>query len=327
MDLSTLSDDELLGKVEALAETERFMLADFLIHLAELDCRDACENRGYASVFAYLTRRLGYSESDAIRRVRAARAAQRFPSILRMLAKGELHLVGVAMLEPVLTSENYSRLLRRASRRSQREIEKMVVELGPAAPEPRDRIRALPAPAKPAPPAVSLEQQPSAEALPGLEPSPLTESVLPEDAQQRRMAFTFTASEQVRQWFLEARDLLRHRFPQGRMEDVIGEALRLLVERKRPGKTHRKAVRRGVDRSRRVPEWVKAEAWRRDEGRCSYVGPGGVRCGETAWLEFDHTVPWSLGGRSDDPDNIRLLCRAHNQSEARRLLAVGARSS
>ena len=59
--------------------------------------------------------------------------------------------------------------------------------------------------------------------------------------------------------------------------------------------------------------------WRRDGGRCAYLGPDGHRCGETAWLELDHIIPWARGGRSDEPGNIRLLCRAHNQSEAARL--------
>jgi len=37
-------------------------------------------------------------------------------------------------------------------------------------------------------------------------------------------------------------------------------------------------------------------------------------------LEYDHIRPLSLGGRSDDPANVRLLCRAHNALEARRIL-------
>ncbi|MDD5657925.1 MAG: HNH endonuclease signature motif containing protein [Elusimicrobia bacterium] len=331
MDLSRLSDEALLGKVEALAETERFSLIDLLLHLGELDLRCACQNRGYASVFAYLTRRLGYAESDAIRRVRTARAVRKYPSILRMLARGELHLVSVAMLEPLLTSENHERLLRLASRRSTREVERLVADLSPASMEPRDRIRPLSA--LPSPPPLAFAQ--------------------------RRVVFTFAASEQVRHWFDEARDLLRHRFPMGRMEEVIGEALRRLAAQARPAKPSPRApadpdaaasdegrsppsrrrsegkappgpkpappAARGNKkpaaasaRGRYIPKWVKDEFWRRDAGRCAYAGPDGTRCGETAWLEWDHIIPWALGGPSHDPANIRLLCRAHNQTLARR---------
>jgi hypothetical protein len=37
----------------------------------------------------------------------------------------------------------------------------------------------------------------------------------------------------------------------------------------------------------------------------------GVRCGSQAWLEIDHCQPAGKGG-SSEPDNLRLLCRAHN---------------
>jgi hypothetical protein len=278
MDLSKLSDDTLLGKVDALAETERFTLVDLLIHLGELDTRDACQRKGYSSVFTYLTKHLGYAECDAMRRVRAARAGRKFPSILTMLARGELHLVGIAMLQPYLTSENYRSLLDRASRRSQREIEQMVAELSPAALEPKDSIRALPAP-------------------------------------EPRNVFKFAADPKVSELFLQARDLLRHKYPAGRMEEVIGEALRRLIEQELP-----KSVKKTPSdpASRHIPAWVQAEVWERDEGRCAYVSDDGTRRSETGWLEYDHAHPWALGGRSDDPDNIRLLCRAHNQAEARR---------
>lgn len=326
MDLSTLCDDELFGRVEALAETERFSLTDFLIHLGELDNRPACQRRGYASVFAYLTRRLGYSECDAMRRVRAARAARKYPSILRMLIKGELHLVGVALLQPVLDSANHEQLLRKACRRTTREVESMVAALLPAAKGPRDRIRALP-PALPEMPVadrstIPLHLEPSTPAaLPALEAVASDPPILPGGKVEGRLVFTFSANEQVRSWFKEAQDLLRHKFPQGLMEEVIGEALRRLVEEQRPGSIRRRRrSAHGADHSRRIPRRIQDEVWRRDGGRCVFIGPQGVRCGETAWLEFDHIKPWSRGGRSDEAGNIRLLCRAHNQEEARRLL-------
>lgn len=318
MDLSQLSDETLLGKVEAFAETERFSLIDLIIHLGELDQRDACQKKGYSSVFAYLTRRLGFAESDAIRRVRTARAARKYPSILRMLAGGELHMVSVAMLEPLLTPENHERLLRRASRRSSREVERMVAELAPATAEPRDRIRVLP-------PTTTVAPDPhSQNTLPPKVPSSLelVPRTTPDAAaiqEDRRVVFTFAAGEQVQSWFEEARDLLRHRFPTGRMEEVVGEALRRLVEDERPGKPVRSHMAPTTPESHHIPKWIKDEVWRRDMGRCAYMGPDGNRCGETAWLEFDHAIPWAMGGASNDPANIRLLCKAHNQSEARRI--------
>lgn len=333
MDFSRLSDETLMGKIEALAETERFSLVDFLLHLGELDRRGACEKTSHATIFGYLTRRLGFSESDAVRRVRVARAVQRYPSILSMLARGDLHVVGVALLAPVLTPENHERMLRRASRRSTREIDRMAAELAPAAPPPRDMIRALPAPATPPaeepPPAapsdaVELPGLPGLPELPELGTLPIAApSAPPPDEPPRRVVFTFTADEEVRARFEEARDLLRHRFPLGRMDEVIGEALRRLVEQERPGKPGRpRKQTESEPASRRIAKWIRDEVWRRDGGRCAYTGADGAPCGATGWLEFDHIIPWALGGRSDDPANIRLLCRVHNMAEAKRLIGA-----
>lgn len=66
MELAKLTDQELMGKLEALAETERFSMVDFLLHLAELDRRRACERTRDGTIFGYLTCRLGFSESDAV---------------------------------------------------------------------------------------------------------------------------------------------------------------------------------------------------------------------------------------------------------------------
>ncbi len=319
MELAQLSDEALFGKVEALAETERFSLVDQLIYLGELDQRGACQKKGYSSVFAYLTRRLGYSEGDAVRRVRSARVARQYPSILRMLATGDLHMVSVAMLEPVLTSENHKQLLHQASRKSTREVERLVAELSPATVEPRDRMRALPPPTNApvaSPPNMPLLEGP----LPGLELVLPASPVFAAVPMEKRVAFSFTANAQVQSWFEQARDLLRHRFPRGRMEEVFGEALRRLVTQEFFAKPSRRKKKESASPcGRHIPKWVQDEVWQRDAGRCSYAGPDGIRCGATTWLEYDHIIPWALGGRSNDPSNIRLLCRAHNKSEAQRL--------
>jgi hypothetical protein len=59
---------------------------------------------------------------------------------------------------------------------------------------------------------------------------------------------------------------------------------------------------------------VKREVWRRDNARCAFVGPDGS-CGESAFLEFHHVVPFAAGGPSNVA-NLQLRCRAHNSYEA-----------
>jgi 5-methylcytosine-specific restriction endonuclease McrA len=67
---------------------------------------------------------------------------------------------------------------------------------------------------------------------------------------------------------------------------------------------------------RHIPAHVMREVYRRDGGRCTYVGTNGRRCRCRAFLEFDHITPIALGGKSIT-ENLRLRCRAHNQLTAR----------
>ena len=71
--------------------------------------------------------------------------------------------------------------------------------------------------------------------------------------------------------------------------------------------------------SRHIPAAVRDEVIVRDECRCTAIGADGVRCSETTHLEIDHIRPYSLGG-GHEVQNLRLLCRPHNQLHAERTL-------
>ena len=50
----------------------------------------------------------------------------------------------------------------------------------------------------------------------------------------------------------------------------------------------------------RLPQEVRIEIWQRDSGRC-------VECGSQENLEFDHIIPFAMGG-SNTARNLQLLC-------------------
>jgi hypothetical protein len=66
-----------------------------------------------------------------------------------------------------------------------------------------------------------------------------------------------------------------------------------------------------VPSSRHIPDSVRREVWKRDEGRCTYSHQG-RRCESRFALEVDHLDPYAFGG-SHSPENLQLLCRAHHQ--------------
>ncbi len=358
-DLSRLSDNELESSLLALAADDRRHLVAVLRHLAELDRRDLAAKRGFPSLFAYCVRKLRYSEGEAYRRIHAARAAVKFPVLYRALGRGILSLTSVSMLAPHLTRENYRRLLRGAANRSTRDVEVLTASLSPRR-QPPDRVRrlspGLEEPAAPARPSGCgmegpdlfaapdpAEAERAAEALRQSEPGVLFPGIADEAAAVRapappRIEFVFAAEEALLQEVERARQLLRHKYPSGRLADIFGEALRVLLERIDPERRLRRKAQRGRPRAPgktalgaaaipagrasclRIPQGIKDIVWLRDGGRCAFTEPGGRRCESRDALEYDHIRPLSLGGRSDDPANVRLLCRAHNALEARRIL-------
>lgn len=60
-----------------------------------------------------------------------------------------------------------------------------------------------------------------------------------------------------------------------------------------------------------IPESVRHEVWRRDQGRC-------VDCGAREKLEFDHIIPWNEGG-SNTARNLELRCENCNGSKGDRI--------
>ncbi len=86
----------------------------------------------------------------------------------------------------------------------------------------------------------------------------------------------------------------------------------------RPVSEYRRgAGRNPAKRSRHIPPAVRDEVFVRDGGRCTYIGKDGRRCEETWNLEMDHIVPYAKGG-DNSPENLRLLCPAHNRLAAER---------
>jgi 5-methylcytosine-specific restriction endonuclease McrA len=300
--LKDLSDEELERRLEALVKEESERTLAVIEHLAELYRRHLATKRGYSGLFHYCTTKLKYTPDQAMRRITVARASVKFEKVGEKLREGELTISAVRALAPALATETQAELVAKAQGLSVRDIEKLVASIAPCH-DKRDTIRISSAP-------------PTNGALDDL---PLFARA---DAQEARFTFGFSAGESLKLNLDRAKQLLWHKFPEGRLEDIIGQALDDLLDKRDPDRrqeTRRPKIDDAADAQRRryIPVWIRAEVWKRDGGCCAYTTSDGVRCGERSALEYDHVIPWALGGPSDEPDNIRLLCRAHNQLLAR----------
>jgi hypothetical protein len=318
---SHLSDDALVALVKSLAGQTRVATAELVAHLAELEERRLHLAAGFPSLFTYCVEMLRLSESEAYNRIEAARAGRRFPLILGMLAEGTLNLTNVRLLAPHLNEDNHLELLAGAAGKSKHQVEELLARLHPR-PDVAASVRKLPVPkVVPAPetgppvrPAELTASQPlAAPPVPAARPA----VVLP--LAPDRYEIRFTASAGTCEKLRRAQDLLRHAIPSGDTAEIIDRALTLLLEdlaRKKFAATDRPRQSRGTTPgSRDLPARIQRAVFRRDEGRCAFVGTEGRRCGTRAFLEFHHVDPHGIGGEPTE-DNIELRCRAHNNFEA-----------
>ena len=334
-----LDDRPLLDAAKRLASNERHATATFLRALMEIDSRRLYLGEGCASMFAYCTQVLHLSEGGAYNRIEASRAARAYPVVLELFEQSSITLTAIRLLAPHLTSENHVAVLTSARHKSKREIEALVVTFHPEREAPAT-VRKLPAAHRPQPPSPvasavgrGLSAPPSSSetidqvswAVSSDRPS-LPARIAPLAADRYRIQLT--VSRETHDKFRRAQALLRHAIPSGDPAEIFDRAITLLVqdaERRRfaeaskPRVSSRTQVKNG--RSRHLPAAVRREVWRRDSGRCAFVGREG-RCRETAFLEFHHTEPYATGGEAT-VSNIQLRCRAHNAYEAQLFFGNG----
>lgn len=328
--LASLTDQELIDSIKRLVKDERGRTVSVLKHLAEMDRRRLAEGSGFPSLNEYCVRELRYANGSAARRIHAARAAAKFRIIYRAVERGLLSVTTVSLLAPHLTRDNHRRLIRSAAGKSAREVEAQIAAMVPA-PAPVERARYVGiAPASPpleTPGPDILAPSPPAKSDVSTEPAPK-----PAPPPVLRVQFSFTAEEKLLHQVERAKELLRHSIPAGRYEDIFAAAISALLDTIDPERRLRRLrsrTRAANANGRRIPSALRDEVWRRDGGRCAFRSGDGRPCGARARLQVDRVVPWARGGPTE-LGNLRLLCRAHNLFEARRVFgdaAVGARLS
>jgi hypothetical protein len=300
-DLGHIGDDELLRVIERMAVEESTRMTAFLAYLGEADRRGVPVKAGYSSTFDYCVRRLKLSESETYRRIQAARAAILRPQLLAAMKEGQLSLSAVSLIAPHVRRPDAPEIISHAEGKSTKELENLLAPLVPQFPK-RDRIRSVAVVSK-------------SSGTDGAEKPPIV-----------RVEFNFQGSPALRAAINRAKELLSNKFPFGGLEDVLLEIVLDYLSRHEP-QTRLDIPSSPPPRGRsKIARSTRRAVWARAGGRCSYSGPDGTLCQTRHFLELDHIVPRALGGDNSE-NNLRLLCRAHNDAERRRILGEGELST
>ena len=309
--LTHLRDDVLLRRLAELATQDRATTAQLLAHLAEVEARHLHLRAGYDSLKAYCVGELHFSEDGARKRVHAAHVAREFPALFAAVADGRLHLTAINLIASHLTPANVDELIDAVTHKTRADIELEIVRRFPQAEALRLDDGVSPQVVAPqGPDAVGCA--PERTQLPPAPPPRIAPFTV------ERFSLQVTIEAGTLEKLRRLQDLLGHSVPAGDVAQALDRALGIALaelEKRKFAKVAKPRRPGAVKRGRNIPAHVKLAVYKRDGGRCAFVGENGRRCGSTTRLEYDHIEPVARGG-SSTAVNIRLLCRAHNQFAA-----------
>lgn len=289
MNLRNLSDSAVLTNTKNLARRERELLTEVLHHLREVERRRLFSSLKYKSLFEYAVKELAYSEDQAYRRINAMRLLADLPEIESKISDGTLTLSNLNVVSTALKAR------RKATNQAMDAGSKLtVIQL------------------------VENKSRREAEEL-VLKYVDLPKHVLKPETIRRHenhVEVRLTISRELEQQIQKLKSQMAHASPQMTttelFERLCTEELARREKKMQPRAAskiprHPETLRQKPGR-KALPRSAQRFVWQRDRGQCS-------QCGSVHALEFDHIVPKANGG-TDDPINLRVLCRSCNQRSA-----------
>jgi len=338
-----LSAPALHTRLTVLLSRDRGNLAEILICIGVIESRKHHVTAGYPTMHDCCVGIFHMSSDEAYKRVRAARAARRFPLVLQAIADGRLHLTAVTLLAKWLTRGNVAELVEAATHRTKHEVQILIAQRFPVADVPTRLREVSTVCAVPVPSSVPARLERGAQSGLLVDVNTSQETLVPEPNQfgagaslvlvpidhhplvtplsPTRMELRCTISHEAHDDLRAIQALLGHSASGIDPAQVVEAALREMrahLEKKKFAATDKPRASKSEPTGRYIPKQVQREVRERDGAQCTFTSSDGHRCEARTLLEFDHIRPFSCGGKSTTI-NLRLRCHAHNQHEAERI--------
>ncbi len=304
-----LSNENLITAVRSLVKEERRITREILDHINEVARRRLYADLGFSSIFDWLVKDLGYSESAAYRRMQAARVLLAVPEAAGKLESGALGLSVLSKVQTFIRADEKrtgqkksiqekSEILTKVESCSGREAEHRLAQHFPEVAErfsdgltPNEKVRAI-----------------------------------NEDQVSVQVTFTRVQFEKLKR----IQELLSHKHIGASHAELLDAAMDVFLEKKDPLRKIIKPRTAPCDTAAEVKmpfakpakslkPSTRNAVLRKSGGQCEYrESKMGHRCANRHFLDIDHIQPRALGG-TNHPDNLRVLCRTHNLLVAERV--------
>ena len=268
----------LIGETRVEVSTERKSTANVLPYLAEIDRRKAYLEYDCESMIKFCTKEFKYSETAAIRRIKAARLLREVPTIHSAIAEGKLNLTTLSIAsdffkgEKIKSAEQKKSIIKNLENKSTRDVEKLLFEK--SSPDSNFRRKSR------------------------LKRVSATDWEL-----------TVTITDKLKTSLDRIREIKSHSIQN--FEDLITIMAAQTLKNLEPKPATRQPI--AITPARVATPAQKRYLLHQANCQCEYINPKtNQRCESTSYLEADHIKSVQQGGKTA-LTNLQILCRNHNQ--------------
>lgn len=322
-----MTQEQIHQKLLILISKERSLLSQIIDYLQMIYDQRIYAERGHSSLFAYVVKELGYSESAAYRRVNAVKMIKEIPGLADQVKSGALNLNTLADAASAfrrnekqerkkLSPKEKARSLDSLVGKSKREAEKKLAKIFPQSETPKTTLRQF-----------TTKQDDGVKTKVTLVFSEKQMKVI------HRLKELYPGKDLTELFFIAGQDFLKRTDPMEKAQRIIQkkhikeQVIEKIRDREEiqknnisPGKVPVPKNNKVDQEIKRVPSNIKHKVWVRDKGECQFRNKKtGKICGSKMSLELDHLKPRAWGGEHSI-DNIQLCCKVHNLYRAKKLL-------
>ncbi|MDZ4678633.1 MAG: HNH endonuclease signature motif containing protein [Oligoflexia bacterium] len=279
----------VVGELKKLVSIERKNTGEILHYFYVIQKRRIFADYGYANIYKFGIKELGYTEAETQIRVTSSRLLGEIPELELKLNEGKLSVSMAHTLfnrekkaENAFSLEKKIEVLESFENKSVKECEKEIFKVATVMPVAPEKVRQV-----------------------SKELAQITINVPLE--------------------FLDEIENLKNIYSNSHPGITTGELLAMLVKKetqkldpvREPRKYNQVKVRRSASGTnekckRTISSALKRKVWQKYHSQCSFQTMDGKSCDSKYGLEIDHVRPLALGGETSI-DNLRLLCKSHNQ--------------
>ena len=272
MNLKHLTDKTLISDLKYLVTREREFLTRILHHLKEMDNRKLYSDLGFSSLFDYCVRDLGYSEGEAHRRIQAARLLADVPEIEKKIETGVLSLSNISKASQFFKQNEVDQVSDKMAVLTQLE---------------------------------NLSRREGEKMLFVISGEEKKEKEIEKRISATKMKISIILADETLASFKKVKDLLGKEMSHEHLiQYMVDVTIKEIEKKKFKILSSSKDSLAPAQVKRVISSATKKEVYLRDK-KCT-------NCGSKRNLNFDHQIPFALGGKSD-ASNIRLLCFNCNQ--------------